>query len=139
MKKKYSTKLYDLGMAERFKTFRKKYISTNGYDAAKELGLSQTTISRFERGLYRINADLIKLLAEKYKLNRDWLIDNKGEPLITDKERKSTIVDINKLKDQTDALTNELMIMNKNQNKLWDIVEQQGKAIDALQQALLKR
>ena len=138
MKKAYNEGKYDLGIAQRFKTFRKKYISKNGYDAAKELGLSQTTISRFERGEYRMNADLIKLLVKNYKLNRDWLIDNTGEPLMTDAQSKGTIVDINNLKDANDALTNEVMIMNKNLAKLWDIVEQQGAAIDYLQKKILE-
>lgn len=138
MKSKFNNEKYDLGIAQRFKTFRKKYISNNGYEAAKLLDMSQSTISRMEHGEYRINADTLKLLIKKFNLNRDWLIDNTGQPLMSDKESKSTIVDINDLKDKTDALLNEISMLNKSHGKLWSIVEQQGKAIDDLQKQLSK-
>jgi DNA-binding XRE family transcriptional regulator len=73
-------------VGSRFETFRKNYIKASQTVLAKEAGTTQKTISEIERGIYMPFQDLVTHLATKHKLNPDWLMSGKGNPLSTAKK-----------------------------------------------------
>ena len=125
---------YDLGVAGRFKFFRKKYVSNNGIEAARMLKFDQSRISRCENGLEPLPLSLIRKLEVEHDLNRDWLLDNLGAPTKHKEKVKPTPVMLSEMMDKIQTLTMEVNILNKNYGKLWDIVEAQGKMIEKLRE-----
>ncbi|MFI5453546.1 helix-turn-helix domain-containing protein [Pedobacter sp. UC225_61] len=123
---------HNLGIAGRFQTFRKKYISRSGVEAAKELNISQAGISRMENGIDPINSEIIKKLIDKFQLNKQWLLDNIGSPINKAGKLKPTPLLLSEIMDREQALITEVAILKKNFSKLWDVVEHQGKEIDRL-------
>ncbi|WP_219223352.1 hypothetical protein [Pedobacter antarcticus] len=69
---------FDKGIANRFGLFRKKFISTNQTEAAKELGFTQGWLSQIESAKRSVDFKLTKVLIEKYNLNTEWLTTGTG-------------------------------------------------------------
>jgi transcriptional regulator with XRE-family HTH domain len=123
---------YDLGIAGRFKEFRKKYVANNMNDAAEVMGISKSTIGRIEQGEDPIPLKVITLLQKKFNLNRDWLLESRGNPVKDNAKPKNTITYLEDINSRIDSLATEVLILNKNLNKAWQIIEQQGHLIEQL-------
>ena len=125
------TPKHDMAIAARFKEYRKKYVSNNSIEAAQEIGIPQSRISRIESGEQPVTMPLIKLLTKKFGLNSDWLLYNVGKP--TDAAKKiSSLEKGMALQDKVHELITQVQILSVNQTKLWNIVEQQAKTIEDL-------
>ena len=123
---------HDLGIASRFKEFRKKHVANNMNGAAEVLGISKSTIGRIEQGEDPIPLKVITLLQRKFNLNRDWLLESRGNPVKAESKSRPTINILEDLNNRIDGLTTEVLILSKNLNKAWDLIEQQGKLIEQL-------
>lgn len=125
------TPKHDMAIAARFKEFRKKYISKNSIEAAEEIGITQSRVSRIESGEQPVTMPIIKVLNKKYSLNIEWLLKNIGGPV--DKATKSNTLEKSMaLQNKVHELITQVQILSVNQTKLWNIVEQQEKTIEDL-------
>lgn len=129
---------HDMGIAERFRAFRKKHVSNSINNAAPLLGISKSTINRIENGLFPVTVALLKRLQSKFNLNREWLIENQGNPLNGEK-KTALVTNISELGDKLDAAIGEIAILNKNLTKLWGIVETQSNLIEELRNKLHRK
>lgn len=123
---------HDKAMANRFKEFRKTYISKSSVEAAEKLEVVQSKISYMERGMSPITSSMIKLMERDFDLNPKWLL-NGEKPIIKNKsEKTNTILDVKFLNDRIDTLATEVEVLRANLNGAWDIIEIQQKHIDKL-------
>jgi transcriptional regulator with XRE-family HTH domain len=51
---------------------------TNQKDFARKLGISQSQLSKYERGVAAPAADVLIRIKEEFKLNIDWLLTGRG-------------------------------------------------------------
>lgn len=123
--------IIDKAVADRFKRFRKKYVANSGLEASKLLKVNQSDISRIENGERKISDKTINILIKEFKLNREWLLDGKGSPQLSDKPQKP-INYLEVLSSRVDALTIEMKILSKNLDKAFEIIEAQGRLIEQL-------
>ena len=123
---------HDMAIAGRFKFFRKKFIDNHSKYAAEKLGIAQSRISGIENGIHPVSAPLIKILQVKFQLNRDWLLDNIGDPQKKEVKPKPTSLFLLELDSKITALSTEVIVLSKNLDKAWEIIEQQGKLIEKL-------
>ncbi|RNL54541.1 hypothetical protein [Pedobacter jejuensis] len=128
------TKKADLGVAQRFKEFRKEFVANNMIEAEPLLNLAKSQISRIERGEEPITVATIKLLVINYDLNRDWLLDNQGNKQKKDLSKKTGLATMNEMGDRIDTLSNEISILKQNLKKAWEIIERHDSEIDKLQE-----
>src|SRR3546814_17229298 len=84
---------HDIKIAERLLFFRKEYIG-NGRDMAELCNVSPKTISHVERGLAKINTEILQALVRKKNLNVNWLLTGKGHPIAGAAERRIDAVDV---------------------------------------------
>lgn len=124
--------LLDKAVQERFKRFRKKYVSNNGRTAAELLNTDQSTISKIENGERKVSDKILTAMIKKFNLNREWLLDGTGAPVAHEKQAKP-INYLEALSNRIDALTTEVKILDSNLNQAWKIIEAQGKLIEKLQ------
>ncbi|MDQ1139483.1 MAG: XRE family transcriptional regulator [Chryseobacterium sp.] len=137
MKKKriMKTPKHDMAVAARFKEFRVKNISKNSIEAGLQIGIPQSRISRIESGEQPVTMPIIKVLTKKFGLNSDWLLHNLGKP--TDAAKKASSLEKSmQLQEKVDSLITQVKILDVNQTKLWNIVEQQAKLIEDLRNKL---
>ena len=123
---------YDLGQAQRFRFFRKKFIDNNSAIASKALNIPQSRISGIENGKFPIAQPLIKLLEEKYQLNKYWLLDNTGVPQKGEQKTRPTPLILSELGDKVDKLTTEVLVLSKNLDRAWQIIERLDKELEKL-------
>ncbi|MFC4213490.1 hypothetical protein ACFOWA_20015 [Pedobacter lithocola] len=129
---------YDLGQAQRFRIFRKKFINNNSATAAKDLSIAQSRISGIESGKFPIGPPLIKLLEQKYQLNKYWLLDNIGVPQKGEQKTRPTPLLISELGDKIDKLTTEVLVLSKNLDRAWQIIERLNKELEHQQKDIEK-
>ena len=67
-------------IAQRFREFRAK-LGRRMKDLAKEIGISDVTISRYENGHQVPDSLVLRRISELTDLNIDWLLTGKGEPI----------------------------------------------------------
>lgn len=132
---------HDVGMAKRFKDFRKQYIDNNQKHAADLMGIPQSRVSYIENGANPITTEIIKHLEERYKLNPKWLLNGEKPILKTETDKSNTLKNTISLNDRIDRLTQEVLILTKNLTKAWSIIERQESEINSIQKQLneLKR
>src|SRR3546814_12345877 len=66
----------------------------NGRDMAELCNVSPKTISHVERGLAKINTEILQALVRKKNLNVNWLLTGKGHPIAGAAERRIDAVDV---------------------------------------------
>lgn len=123
---------HDMAIAGRFKFFRKKFIDNHSRLAGEKLGIAQSRISGIENGINPVSAPLIKIMQNKFHLNRDWLLDNVGDPQKKDVKPKPTALFLTELDSKITELSTEVLVLSKNLDRAWQIIEQQGKLIEQL-------
>ncbi|RZJ92441.1 MAG: XRE family transcriptional regulator [Chryseobacterium sp.] len=124
------TSQIDLGIANRFKEFRKKHVANNMNDASTLLSLAKSQISRVERGEEQLKVATINIMVKKFGLNREWLLDNVGNPIKKDSSKKTGLMTSIEMGDRIDKLTTEVLVLSKNLQKAWDIIERHEKEIE---------
>ena len=89
-----TTTAIDSAIASRFTTFRNNYIKLGQTELAKEAGITQKTISFIETGRAVPNQKTLTYLSRKYKLNAEWLMTGKGEPISNAKAEPNSIANM---------------------------------------------
>lgn len=70
-------------LGNRLRYVRTEVLGLNQYLLGRSVGVTQFTISEFERGVTIPNAHFFKSLYEKYHISSDYLLNNCGEVLLT--------------------------------------------------------
>ena len=92
---------HDKKVAERFASFRKKYIHKSQNKAEPMLGMTQSKLWYIENAKSPISFELITTLVKDYQLNTDWLATGNGDmidknpPKKLDKNIIPIIIEIN--------------------------------------------
>jgi len=68
-------------LAENLKSFRKG-LGLNQRQFAKPLGISGGYISKVEKGLSFLSESVLSLMEINYRINRNWLLYNEGDPYL---------------------------------------------------------
>lgn len=123
---------HDLGIAQRFKEFRKKHVDNNIKLAGPILGISKSKLSDIENGKNAMDMGVVKLLQKNHKLNESWLIRGEGNMLADDTTKKSSLQRSIEMGDRINALSAEVLILSKNLNRAWQIIERHEKEIERL-------
>jgi len=127
------TPRHDMAVAARFKEFRIKHISKNSIEAGEKLGIPQSRISRIENGEQPVTVALTKEMVKKYSLNRDWLIDNLGNMIKTDRSKKTGLESSIQMGDRIDALNTKIRLLEANLNNAYKVIETIQKRLDRLE------
>lgn len=120
---------YDKGMANRFTEFRKTYVAKTQLEAAPIFGIGQSRLSYIEKGVNRIPDELIKFLEKEYNMNINWLISGEKPVLKDAKEKKNTLTTTIDLNDRIDKLSQQVLILTKNLERAFGVIENQQQAI----------
>lgn len=123
---------HDMGMANRFKEFRKNHVSKSSVVTAQKLDIAQSKISYMERGMSPITSTIIKTLESQFDLNPKWLLNGELPVLKGKVEKNNTILDVSFLNNRIDTLATELEVLRANLGHAWDIIERQQKQIEKL-------
>ncbi|MCZ4244918.1 hypothetical protein [Pedobacter punctiformis] len=126
----------DLATAKRLREFRKEFVDNNVDNAGPMLNISKAKLNRMENGENAIDVNVVKILKTKYNLNQAWLFDNKGNKQIKDISKKTSLTTSIELGDRLDSMKTEILILTKNLNRAWEIIERHEKTIDRLEKAL---
>lgn len=121
---------HDLAVAARLKQFRKLFVDNHMDIAAPLLEISRGKLGNMESGETAVDVKVINLLQKKYGLNRDWLMDGKGNMRSNDTRKKTGLMGTIEMGDRIDKLTTEILILTKNLNKAWQIIERHEREID---------
>jgi len=124
---------FDLGRAERFRYFRKKYVANGMQNAEKLLTIGKTRISRIEKGEEQIPITIIDLLVKDFDLNRDWLLENKGNPIKNDQTIKTGLQSTMQMGDRIDALNTKIRLLEANLNHAHYVIDTINKRLDRLE------
>lgn len=124
---------HDLGIAQRFREFRKKYVENNIKLAGPLLGISKSKISDMENGRFAIDMATVKLLQSKYKLNDSWLVSGKGSMLVDANIKKTGLQSSIEMGDRIDMLNTKIRILEANLNKAYNAIEVIQKRLDKLE------
>lgn len=113
--------------------FIKQHVDKNQIEAAKQLGVSQGTISNIFIRKRPPSPKVLRTLMTKFKLNQDWLITGEGSPLIKNAEpkKKSLVLDLGTLQAQIESLTHQMRIYEVNQNHLFKVIDAMEKRLEA--------
>jgi len=124
---------HDLGIAQRFKEFRKKYVDNNIKEAGPLLGISKSKLSDIENGKYAIDMGVVKLLQKNHKLNESWLISGQGNMLADDSTKKSSLRSSIEMGDRIDMLNTKIRLLEINLNQAYKTIEIIQKRLDKLE------
>ena len=128
------TPKHDMAVAARFKEFRLKHISKNSIEAGKLLEIPQSRISRIENGEQPLTVELTKQMIKKFGLNRDWLIDNTGNMIKSDRSKKTGLETSIQMGDRIDALNTKIRLLEANLNHAHSVIDIINKRLDRLEQ-----
>lgn len=95
-------------MFDRFAEIRKHFFK-NQSEMAECLNITRQAISSIEQGKSKPSYDLLYILLNKYNINLNYLLDNKGNMLLSDDDK----VNNNELIQQLQEKINQLEIENK--------------------------
>lgn len=95
-------------MFDRFAEIRKHFFK-NQSEMAECLNITRQAISSIEQGKSKPSYDLLYILLNKYNINLNYLLDNKGNMLLSDNDK----VNNNDLIQQLQDRVKELEIENK--------------------------
>lgn len=87
---------------------------------AKDLGIDQTYISRYERGFVKPTTEFYLLLNKRLDVNINWLLTGEGPMYIESSSTKSADNYINRIKELETQLTNLRSSMQLVLNETWD-------------------
>lgn len=62
-------------------------------DAAKKLGISNGTLSGYERSYRDPDTDILNEMAELYGVSVDWLLGKSNSPKIEEKDKKAALME----------------------------------------------
>ena len=95
-------------MFDRFAEIRKHFFK-NQSEMAECLNITRQAISSIEQGKSKPSYDLLYILLNKYNINLNYLLDNKGNMLLSDNDN----INNNELIQQLQDRVKELEIENK--------------------------
>lgn len=95
-------------MFDRFAEIRKHFFK-NQSEMAECLNITRQAISSIEQGKSKPSYDLLYILLNKYNINLNYLLDNKGNMLLSDNDN----INNNDLIQQLQDRVKELEIENK--------------------------
>lgn len=109
-------------MFDRFTEIRKHFFK-NQSEMAECLNITRQAISSIEQGKSKPSYDLLYILLNKYNINLNYLLDNKGNMLLSDADTSSTSQQLQELQEENKKLQaqvellKELLQSNSNNNK----------------------
>jgi len=130
---------YDKAMANRFVELRKNHLNQTQKECAEALGLPQSRLSYIEGAVQGISPELIKKLEHLYNINPKWLLIGEKPVFKNKKEKSNTIIDVSAINDRIDKLVKEVIILNKNLDRAYELISNQQKEIDRLTKEQLIR
>lgn len=101
---------------KRLKLFRNSLKMTQD-EFAKELGLHQTSINKYEVGLTAVPFSLIKKLNSKFQMSMDWFSTGNGTKKLTP-EKGNLVKDLGTMKTENELVELRLAKIEKVLNKL---------------------
>lgn len=125
------TTIHNKAIAARFKELRTQHLKLTAIQMAEAIGVSQSRISKIESAGLSVPNSIITILVTKFDVNRDWLLDKVGQP-IDKKGKKSSLVKAMTLQDTVDGLKTEVLILSKNLNKAWEIIERLNRDVESI-------
>lgn len=121
-----------------FKKFRIKHIDKVQTAAADKLGITKGHLSNIENGSKRPSLELIEKLIRDYHINIEWLSTGLGNEQTSGPGKATAATSLGQAHTDIMVMQQAMKIFHVNTNKLYDIIEQQQKQIDALQKRLDK-
>lgn len=97
-------------MFDRFTEIR-KYFFQNQSEMAKCLNITRQAISSIEQGKSKPSYDLLYILLNKYNINLNYLLDNKGNMLLSDDDKVNN-------NDMISQLQSQIATLQADNNKL---------------------
>jgi len=108
--------------AKRLRSFRKN-IGVSQVELAKEIGVTQDTISRYESGEYAIPLDLVKHLYKKYKLNYTWFFHGFGKSKVDEVAKATIVTDLKEVLMENNILKTKVKVLEEQLQKVADRVD----------------
>jgi transcriptional regulator with XRE-family HTH domain len=136
--------IHDKTLANRLRLFREQYIDKSQTQAAKKLGIAQSTLSFMEICKLPIRYEFIVQLVKEFGLNQAWFDTGHGKPQSKEQPKGGLLTDLNELNLQLDIIQRALKKMELNNLYLLKIInnqnekiQQQESRISALEKKLL--
>lgn len=115
----------------RFIHFRTTYIDKSQRQAAKELEIAQSVLSKAESGERPINLTLLNAFVTKFGMDPTWAITGEGEPK-KGKKKTALLSDMATFQSQLDTLQKYIKLMEVKHMKLYSKVEELEGEIEIL-------
>lgn len=124
---------HDLGAANRLSEVRKKILKMKQVKLAEILGFPQTNLSAMENGSRRISMNILLQLEKDYGINPQYIINGKTPKVIGEKEKSTTLSNTMQMNDKIDRLIKEVMVLTRNLDAAWKLIENQERRISELE------
>jgi transcriptional regulator with XRE-family HTH domain len=113
--------------------FIKKYVDKNQIEAAKQLGVSQGTVSNIFIRKRPPSPKVLRTLMTKFHMNQDWLVTGEGSPVRNGEpeKKKSLMLDLGTLQAEIESLTHQMRIYEVNQNHLFKVIDAMEKRLES--------
>lgn len=102
---------------KRLKTFRKAF-GISQTEIATTLGVTQSNMSRIERGEYPMSIDMVKKLHEAYQLNYTWLFHGTGKMKSEAPEKRTITTDLKQVLLENEVLKEKVFQLEKDFREL---------------------
>lgn len=99
-------------MFDRFTEIRKHFFK-NQSEMAECLNITRQAISSIEQGKSKPSYDLLYILLNKYNINLNYLLDNKGNMLLSDDDKISNSQQLQELQDKINKLEIENQLLRE--------------------------
>lgn len=99
-------------MFDRFAEIRKHFFK-NQSEMAECLNITRQAISSIEQGKSKPSYDLLYILLNKYNINLNYLLDNKGNMLLSDDDKISNSQQLQELQDKVNKLEIENQLLRE--------------------------
>jgi len=129
------TEIFNKEVSERIRFFRTKYVHAIANEAAKMLGIPQSSLSRAETAETGVKLPFLVPFIEKYDLNVKWLATGQGSHRVNpvDVTGGQLAKTQNELLKRVYALEHYISLMEANQTAFLKKIEQRSAVIDQMQ------
>ena len=125
---------HDINKATRLRNFRIQFVNKNLTLAARDLGISKSTLSEVERGLKPINMVIMDVFISKYNLNAEWLTSGLGDKQIKGKAKPTAATSLMTAHDEILNIKQFLKGMEARETSLWNRLDALQKRMDRLEE-----
>lgn len=114
----------------RFIHFRTTYIDKSQRQAAKDLEVAKSILSKAESGERPINLTLFNAFVTKFGMDPTWAITGEGSPILEKPAKSNLLTDISAINCEITVLKQYIKVMEVRHNRLSDLVDKLQKQID---------